>query len=115
MKTVTFKRVVELGFGAAHQQFRIGTHHVPEELCTGWFFEALVKDGDAIVAQADVPESKPAEGSTLLDLSAKDVLLALQSRTFTEDALLELVEMEQTGKNRKTVVDELYSLIEAIK
>lgn len=120
MKTVTFKRAASLGEGESRKDFPIGTHRVPAEMCAGWFFDALKKDG-AIVVSADEAdaEADAAEGTAattaaaILAGAAKDVVKALDEAKMGDEALLELLEAEQAGKNRATVVAKLTELIEA--
>ncbi len=119
MKVITVKRTISLGEGSAMRHFPIGTHQAPDEICTGWFFEALKKDGDLIVAESDEVEVKET-GNTentgspdLLAGTAKDVIKMLGEITIDDAALLALLEKEQAEKNRNTVVAKLTEMIEA--
>lgn len=55
---VQLKRVVRLG----DKKYVKGMHEIPEAHCQGWYFDALKKDGDAIVHDASpvLPEAKEA-------------------------------------------------------
>lgn len=114
MKTVTFDRPVTLGEGQAKQEFKKGTHQVPNELCQGFFFDALKQEGWAVVGESDQQDAAQDPGTpvSLLEGSVKEVLAALEAHTFTDDALLDLLAKEQAGKNRVTVVNKITELIE---
>lgn len=56
---IQFKRPVTIG----KETYGKGVHNVPEDdVNDNWFFDALVKDGDAIVLRAEeVAEEQPEE------------------------------------------------------
>lgn len=101
-KQVQFNRPVTLTNEAGEQAtFGKGTHPVDESFCKGWYFEALVKEGDVLVL-ADVEEVKTEEVN-VLDGSVKEIVAALHGMS-VED-LQALREREAAGKNRKGVLD----------
>ncbi len=100
-KQVQFNRPVTLTNEAGEQAtFGKGTHPVDESFCKGWYFEALTKEGDALVL-ADAEEEEPEVD--VLDGSVKEIVAALQEMS-VED-LQALREREVSGKNRKGVLD----------
>lgn len=100
-KQVQFNRPVTLTNEAGEQAtFGKGVHPVEESFCQGWYFEALVKEEDALVL-ADVEEETPEVD--VLDGSVKEIVAALQEMS-VED-LQALREREAAGKNRKGVLD----------
>lgn len=100
-KQVQFNRPVTLTNEAGEQAtFGKGTHPVDESFCKGWYFEALTKEGDALVL-ADAEEEEPEVD--VLDGSVKEIVAALQEMS-VED-LQALREREAAGKNRKGVLD----------
>lgn len=100
-KQVQFNRPVTLTNEAGEQAtFGKGIHLVDESFCKGWYFEALVKEEDALIL-ADAEEEEPEVD--VLDGSVKEIVAALQEMS-VED-LQALREREAAGKNRKGVLD----------
>ena len=126
MPIVILKRVVQLGEGDAARVFGKGKHTIPDKLCQGWFYDALKKDGNLVEVdgvpipgtESPPPADPPAStvDVAVLDGNANEVIKALRDgRTFTQDQVLELMDAEEQGKNRKTILDELITLAEATK
>jgi hypothetical protein len=59
---VQFNKPVTLG----KDTFGVGQHDVPSEYKSHWFFEALVKDGSAVVLREE-PAPEPAKGKKSAD------------------------------------------------
>ena len=65
---VQFKRPVTIG----KETYGKGVHNVPDADVEGnWFFDALVKDGDAIVLRKDEEQSAPAAEAEVKKPAAK--------------------------------------------
>lgn len=111
---VQFNRPVTIG-GVTYGK---GQHAVPDEVKGDWFFEALVKDGNAVVLRADDPVESaapavaqadwPSMDDTMeaapdvLDGTAKEIAAAIEGLSKAE--LQDLLAREQGGKTRKSVV-----------
>ena len=111
---VQFNRPVTIG-GVTYGK---GQHAVPDEAKKDWFFEALVKDGTAVVLRADEPVEAAApavveaqwpsmdetmeSAPDILDGSAKEIAAAIEG--MTDEELKDLLARENAGKTRKSVV-----------
>jgi hypothetical protein len=102
-----------------------GQHAVPDEARGDWFFNALVKDGDAVVLRADYPAPAAAPAVVEADWPSMDETAQVETDilagTVQEvqvaivgldvETLKDLLAREQAGKMRKTVIQMLNDAI----